>query len=182
MLIDFTASRATNGALSFDRNGELAARGSVSQTLLDELMAHPYLHQPPPKTTGRELFGVQFGAQLTEHAKASNLSDNDIIATVTAFSAESIAASYRDFLPARIDEIFLAGGGALNPTLVKMIRARVAPTQVYQHNELGLQPSAKEAVTFAVLAYETYHGRPGNLPSCTGASGVRILGDVTPSG
>ncbi len=182
MLIDFTASRATNGALSFDRNGELAARGSVNQTLLDELMAHPYLHQPPPKTTGRELFGVQFGAQLWERGKAMSLPDSDIVAIATALTAESIAQSYRDYLPARIDEIFLAGGGALNPTLVKMIRARVAPTQVYQHNELGLQPSAKEAVTFAVLAYETYHGRPGNLPSCTGASGVRILGDITPSG
>lgn len=180
MLIDFFASRASNGKLAFDRDGELAARGRVNQAMLDELMAHPYLHQPPPKTTGRELFGVQFGTQLAERAKTANLSDDDMIATVTAFTAESIAASYRDFLPARVDEIYLAGGGALNPTLVKMIQERVAPVQVHQHDELGLDPSAKEAVTFAVLAYETFHNRPGNLPSCTGARGARILGDITP--
>lgn len=182
MLIDFFASRASNGKLAYDRDGELAARGRVNKALLDELMTHPYLHQPPPKTTGRELFGVQFGAQLAERAKTTNLNDNDMIATVTAFTAESIAASYRDFLPAPIGEIYLAGGGALNQTLVKMIQERIETVKLHQHDELGLGPSAKEAVTFAVLAYETWHGRPGNLPSCTGAQRSCILGDITPGG
>jgi anhydro-N-acetylmuramic acid kinase len=164
----------------FDRDGKMAARGRVSQVLLDELMAHPYLRVAPPKTTGRELFGTQYGAQVWERAKALKLSDDDFVATVTAFTAESIAQSYRDFATEPIDEIYLAGGGALNPTLVEMIRTRLAPTEIHPHAELGLQASAKEAVTIAVLAYETYHGRTGNLPSCTGARHAVLMGDITP--
>ncbi|HEX7593907.1 MAG TPA: anhydro-N-acetylmuramic acid kinase, partial [Anaerolineae bacterium] len=76
--------------------------------------------------------------------------------------------------------IYLAGGGALNPTLVEMIRARVSPIEIHQHEELGLPASAKEAVAFAVLAYETFHGRTGNLPSCTGARHAVVMGDITP--
>ncbi|MEW5719568.1 MAG: anhydro-N-acetylmuramic acid kinase, partial [Chloroflexota bacterium] len=115
MLIDYGATRASASAQSFDRDGKIAARGRVSQMLLDELMAHPFLRLPPPKTTGRELFGAQFGAEVWERGKKMNLSDADIVATVTAFTAESIARAYRDFAPAQIDEVYLAGGGALNP-------------------------------------------------------------------
>ncbi len=180
MLIDYCATRASAGAQSFDRNGKIAARGRVSQPLLNELIAHPYFRLPPPKTTGRELFGTQFGAQVWERGKQLALTDADIVATVTAFTAESIARAYRDFAPAPIDQVYLAGGGALNPTLVEMIRARLEPTEIHRHDELGLAPSAKEAVLFAVLAYETYHGRAGNLPSCTGARHAVIMGDITP--
>ncbi len=180
MLIDYCAARATAGAQSFDRDGEFAARGRVSQPLLDEWRAHPYLRLPPPKTTGRELFGAQFGAAVWTRGKEMKLSDADLVATATAFTAESIARAYRDFLPAPIDEVYLAGGGALNATLVEMIRARVAPIEIHQHADLGLAANAKEAVTFAVLAHETYHGRAGNLPSCTGAQHAVIMGDITP--
>jgi len=180
MLIDYCAARASGGAQSFDRDGTIAARGRVSQLLLDELMAHPYFRLPPPKTTGRELFGAQFGAAVWERGRKMNLTDADIVATVTAFTAESIARAYRDFAPAPIDEVYLAGGGALNPTLVEMLRVCLEPTEIHQHDELGLAPSAKEAVLFAVLAYETYHSRAGNLPSCTGARRTVIMGDITP--
>ena len=180
MLIDYCATRASAGAQSYDRAGAMAARGRVSQPLLDELMAYPYFRLPPPKTTGRELFGAQFGAQLWERGRRMNLSAADLVATATAFTAESIARAYRDFAPAPIDEVYLAGGGALNPTLVAMIRARLSPAAIHQHDELGLPASAKEAVLFAVLAYETYHGRTGNLPSCTGARRAVIMGDITP--
>jgi anhydro-N-acetylmuramic acid kinase len=180
MLIDYGAARASGGAQAFDRDGEMAARGRASQVLLGELMAHPYLRLEPPKSTGRELFGIQYGAQVWERGKALKLSDVDILATVTSFTAESIAQSYRDFAPMPIDEVFLAGGGALNPTLVEMIRTRLAPTEMHSHAELGLQASPKEAVAFAVLAYETYHGRTGNLPRCTGARHTVLMGDITP--
>ena len=180
MLIDYCAERTTDGALTFDRDGKLATSGQVDQKLLDELMEQPYLHLRPPKTTGRELFGTQFGAELWQRGQALRLSDADLVATATAFTAESIAQAYRDFAPSPIDEIYLAGGGAKNPTLVELIRARVAPTQVYQHDALGLLPDAKEAVLFAVMAYETIHGRPGNLPSCTGAQHPVVMGDITP--
>ena len=180
MLIDYCAARTSNGALTFDRDGKLAASGNVNQSLLNELMAHPYLRLSPPKTTGRELFGTQFGAELWPRGEAIGMNGVDLVATATTFTAESITRAYRDFSPAPIDEIFLAGGGAKNPTLVEMIRARVAPTQVYPHDKLGLAPDAKEAVAFAVMAFETVHGRPGNLPSCTGAQHPVMMGDITP--
>jgi anhydro-N-acetylmuramic acid kinase len=180
MLIDYCTRRTTNGALTFDRDGKLAASGHANQKLLDELMDNPYLHIPPPKTTGRELFGTQFGAELWQRGETFGMNRIDIIATATAFTAESIARAYRDFSATPIDEIYLAGGGAKNPTLVVMIRARVAPTQVYPHDQLGLAPDAKEAVAFAVMAYETIYGRPGNLPSCTGARHSVVMGDITP--
>ena len=180
MLIDYCATRASNGTQTFDRDGKIAARGRVNQPWLDELLAHPFLKLSPPKTTGRELFGTQLGVQLWEHGKQMKLDDADIVATMTAFTAESIARAYHDFAPTPIDEVYLAGGGALNPTLVEMIRARLASTKIYQHDELGLAPAAKEALLFAVLAYETYHGRVGNLPSCTGAAHAVIMGDITP--
>ena len=91
---------------------------SCSQTLMDE----PYLRLPPPKTTGRELFGAQFGAQVWERAKTRSLSDADIVATLTAYTARSIAQAYRDFLPGMPDEVIVSGGGALNPTLMAMLR------------------------------------------------------------
>ena len=180
LLIDYCTTRTSNGSLTFDRDGVLAARGQVNHSWVDELMTHPYFRLSPPKTTGREMFGNQLGVELWKRGESLEMNSEDIVATVTAFTAESIARAYRDFLPAPIDEIYLAGGGAKNPTLVQMIRARVAPTQVYQHTDLGLAPEAKEAVAFAVMAYETIHGRPGNLPSCTGAQHPVIMGDITP--
>lgn len=180
MLIDFCAVCASAGVRWSDRDGDLAARGHVSAPLLDELIGHPYLRLPPPKTTGREVFGAQFGAEIWQRGKALKLSDEDIVATVTAFTAESIVRAYRDFVPVPVDEMYLAGGGAHNRTLVEMIRARVAPVQVHHHDVLGLSASAKEAVLFAVLAYETYHGRAGNLPTATGARHAVVLGDITP--
>ncbi len=180
MLIDFCVARASAGVRWFDRGGELAARGRVSEPMLDELMGHSYLRLPPPKTTGRELFGAQLGAEIWQHGKALDLSDEDIVATVTAFTAESIARAYRDFVLVPVEEMYLAGGGAHNRTLVEMIRARVAPVQVHHHDVLGLSASAKEAVLFAVLAYETYHGRAGNLPTATGARHTVVMGDITP--
>lgn len=180
MLIDYAAVRATGGDLAFDRDGAIAARGQASQVLLDELMSNQYFQLPPPKTTGRELFGVQMGEQLWKRGQALHLSNEDFIATLTAFTAESIASSYRTYLPSQVDQVYLAGGGALNPTLVDMIRTRVAPAEVHMHDELGLAPGAKEAVAFAVIGYETWHGRPGNLPTCTGARHPVIMGDITP--
>jgi len=180
MLIDYAASRATDGAWRCDRDGTLAARGRVDERLLAELMAHPYLQLPPPKTTGREQFGVQFGAEVWEQGKALGLRGEDIVATLTAFTAASIADAYRRFLPWFPDEVILGGGGASNPTLVGMLREQLAPARVLTHEDLGLSSDAKEAMAFAVLAYEAIHGRPGNLPSCTGAAGRVVLGKIVP--
>lgn len=187
MLIDDAAQRATGGALDYDRDGALAAAGRVDEGWLAELLAHLYFRRPPPKTTGRELFGRQYGAELWARGQARGLRGEDIIATLTALTARSIAAAYRDFLPAFPDEVIVSGGGARNPVLMAQLAAALteaagpcgAPRVVTSH-ELGLPVEAKEAVAFAVLAYETWHGRPGNLPAATGARRPVVLGSITP--
>ncbi len=181
MLIDYATARATDGALTFDRDGALAAHGRVDEGLLSELLREPYLHQPPPKTTGRELFGAQFGARVWERGCARGLAPEDIVATLTAFTAASIAQAYRDFLPTMPNEVIVSGGGARNPTLMAMLRDHLPGVRIILSDDVGLGVEAKEAVAFAVLAYETWHGRPGNLPAATGARRAVILGDITPA-
>ncbi|MBN2392897.1 MAG: N-acetylmuramic acid 6-phosphate etherase [Anaerolineae bacterium] len=180
MLIDYAAHRATDGALTFDRDGALAARGYVDDMLLHDLLREPYLHQSPPKTTGRELFGAQFGARAWERGMARGLAPEDIVATLTAFTAASIAQAYRNFLPTMPDEVIVSGGGACNPTLMVMLRGQLPGIRVIPSDDVGLGVEAKEAVAFAVLAYETWHGRPGSLPAATGARHPVILGNITP--
>jgi len=179
MLIDDTVTRATNGKQTFDRDGEIASRGKVDGTLLSELMEEDYLYQKPPKTTGRELFGVQFGAEVWKKAKARNVRDEDIVATMTAFTARSIAQAYKDFLPTLPDEVIVSGGGARNKTLMKMLGEYLAPARVFTSDEIGVAVEAREAVAFAVLAYESFHGRRGNLPAATGARREVVLGSLT---
>jgi len=187
VLIDAIAVRASNGASRYDRNGTLAAQGEVDETLLSHLLDHSYLQQPPPKSTGRETFGAVFAADLWRQAEASGLSPAGLAATLTAFTAASIADAYRCWLPILPDEVFLCGGGADNPVLVRMIREYLARAfggavpVVRHYDETGYSSAAKEAVAFAILAYETWHGRPGNLPQVTGAARHAVLGKITPS-
>lgn len=180
MLIDDAVRRASGGALEFDRDGAIAASGRVSDLLFEELMDHPYFAQRPPKATGRELFGAQFGEQIWQRGTALGLSGADIVATLTMLTAASIAHAHRAFLPRLPDEVIVSGGGARNATLMRLLRQQLAPARVYVSDEVGLPAEAKEAVAFAVLAYETWHGRPGNLPAATGASKAVVLGDITP--
>jgi anhydro-N-acetylmuramic acid kinase len=180
MLIDDAVRRATGGRHSYDRDGKLAARGRVDANLLVALLAHPYLQQAPPKTTGREAFGTSFGAQVWARARAKDLPAEDVVATLTALTAASIAEAYHRFLPQMPDQVILGGGGAHNPTLVAMLQQRLGSTPIMHHEFLGVSSDAKEAIAFAVLAYETLHGRPGNLPGCTGAKAQAVLGKITP--
>ena len=188
MLIDDAAQRATGGAWTYDHDGTLAASGRVDDQLLAELLADPYFQERPPKTTGREHFGAQLGAQIWELGRKRGLAPADIVATLTALTAESIARAYRDFLPHFPDEVILSGGGALNPTLTAMLRERIArascpancPTTLLRSDDVSLPGAAKEALIFAILAYETWHGRPGNLPAATGARHAVVLGSITP--
>ncbi|MBI3536882.1 MAG: N-acetylmuramic acid 6-phosphate etherase [Chloroflexi bacterium] len=178
-LIDDATRRATNGAQACDENGALAARGRVNEKLLNELLAHAYFKTPPPKTTGREMFGAALGAEIW--ARARDLRGEDIIATLTALTADSIARAYRDFLPQFPDEIILSGGGARNPTLVARLREKIQPARLILSDEFGLPVEAKEAFAFAILAYESAHHRAGNLPSATGAKRAVVLGEITPA-
>ncbi len=181
VLIDLAATWATEGQLSYDRNGIMAESGEVDASLLEELLAHPYFHQPPPKSTGRETFGQVFFAEVWARGRARGLHKVDIVATLTALTAHSIARAYRDFLPAFPDEVIVSGGGARNPVLMATLRDLLAPARVLTSDEVGIPADAKEAIAFAILAYETWHGRPSNLPSATGAHHPVILGNITPA-
>ncbi len=179
MLIDDAARRATNGRLDYDKDGALAAQGNIDQALLKSLLADAYFAVPPPKTTGREHFGAQLGETIWQHANEKGLSGPDLLATLTAFTAESIACAYHDFLPIFPDEVILSGGGAYNRTLKNMLVERLAPARVMTSDEIGIPAGAKESLAFAILAYETWHKRPGNLPAATGAQHAAILGTIT---
>jgi anhydro-N-acetylmuramic acid kinase len=179
MLMDEAARRATNGALSFDKDGAIAAQGKIDTQWLETWLGDPYFTAAPPKSTGRERFGVQLGAQLWEEAIARRCPAPDLLATLTAFTAESIARAYRMFLPAFPNEVILSGGGARNPVLMAMLAERLTPAHLLTSDELGVPSEAKEALAFAVLAYETWNRRPGNLPAATGATRPVILGNIT---
>jgi anhydro-N-acetylmuramic acid kinase len=167
MIIDRLAWRASGGKLAFDKDGRLASKGRVDRALLARLMRHPYLRRRPPKTTGREEFGIAFADALFAKAREAGLAVCDVIATATAFTASSIADAYRRFLPAMPDEVILCGGGARNPVVMAM-------------DELGVNADAKEAISFAILAYRTIRGLPGNVPSATGAGEAVVLGKIVP--
>ena len=180
MLIDAAVARITNGALTFDRDGKLAAQGTVHAPLLATLLSDPYFQQPPPKTTGREYFGVAFLERVWTEATRHNLAHADLVATLTAFTARSIGRAYRNFLPQFPDEVIVSGGGTANPVLMGVLREALAPARLRLSDELGMPSEAKEAAAFAMLAYETWHGRPGNLLAATGARRAVMLGSVTP--
>ncbi|MDX9991607.1 MAG: anhydro-N-acetylmuramic acid kinase [Anaerolineales bacterium] len=179
MLIDDAARRATDGTLTCDQDGLLAARGQIDPLLLETLLRNPYFSLKPPKTTGREQFGSQLGETIWQDATARGLPAPDILATLTAFTAESIARAYRNFLPVFPDQVILSGGGAYNPTLKAMLSERLLPARLLASDEIGIPADAKEALAFAVLAYQTWHQRPANLPAATGASRPVILGSIT---
>jgi anhydro-N-acetylmuramic acid kinase len=179
MLIDEAARLATDGAWSYDHDGALAVQGNVDASLLSDWMTDPFFRQRPPRTTGRELFGTRRAEEYWSQASQRGLSPGDIVATLTALTASSIAHAYRTFLPGLPDEVIVSGGGANNPTLMTMLAERLRPAQVTTSEEYGLAIEAKEAVAFAVLAYETWHRRPGNIPSATGASHAVVLGSIT---
>ena len=180
MMIDYAAQQISDGALTFDRDGLLASGGQVNTALLEQLMAHPYLSQPLPKTTGREQFGEFFARRIWEQGVEQGLAGIDILTTLTTFTATSIADSYQRFLPGPVDEVIVGGGGASNPTMLRMLAERLPNTRILRQEDLGYLSDAKEAIAFAILAYEGLHGRPGNLPSCTFARHPAVLGKITP--
>lgn len=158
----------------FDEGGKLAADGHVDRRLLERWLEHPYLRLSPPKTTGREVF--ELSGFLPEDASAPEPAD--LLATLCAYSAESIAHAYRDFVrPHGLDEVLLAGGGALNPALVGMLR-ELLPVPVRTFAELGWDARDREALAFAVMAYFGFHGRANTLPTATGARRAVVAGKL----
>jgi len=187
MVIDSLVAALTHGQRTFDRAGRLAARGQVSEKLLTELMAHPFLRRRPPKTTGREEFGEMFVDRMLASARRLRLRAEDMVATATALTAASIADAYRRFVFPKLKvaelgklEIILGGGGAKNPTLRRMLAKQLGTGELLTHEDFGIANAAKEALAFAILAHETLQGKPGNVPSATGARHAAILGKIVP--
>jgi len=180
MVIDQLVSRITQGGQTYDRDGAIAASGQIDPKLLAKLLRDKYFRAKPPKTAGREQYGAEFVSKLLD----TELSSEDLIATATALTAESIALGVRNFVTPemRVDEVFVSGGGTHNPTLMRMLAKAMNPIPVKESSEVGLDVDAKEAIAFAVMAYETVHQRPSNVPMATGARRSVVLGKLTPNG
>jgi len=183
MVIDALAKKLFK--TSYDRNGSFAARGIVLERVLRKMMRSSYFHQKPPRTAGREQFGREYAQSFLSACRSVGRKPEDALATATALTAETIARSYERFVfphmkgPA-VDYI-VSGGGARNATLMAMLKARLEPfgCEITTSEEFGLPAEAKEAAAFALLAWQTWHRLPGNMPSATGAKRSVILGQIS---
>ena len=177
MVIDALVMEYSQGRQRFDRNGAIAAKGGVNRVLLETLLHDPYYSAGPPKTAGRE----QYGEQFVERMKATRLPLPSLIATATAFTASTIAEGIARFVMPAPVELIVGGGGTHNRTLMSMLAALLPGVAMGTTADFGIPPDAKEAMAFAILAWETFHRIPSNVPSATGARHPVILGKLTPA-
>lgn len=182
VLIDGLVTRLTGGVMGVDLDGRIAAAGAVDPCLLRWLMAHPYLRRTPPKSTGREVFGPSLIEALLRRAAAYSVKEEDLVATITAFTAQSVALHVRRDLPhsAASAELITCGGGAENPMLITRLQEALPEGHLLTAHEAGFPGRAIEASAFALMAYLTVHGLSGNLPRLTGATHSAILGKIVP--
>ena len=171
MVVDALTREYTKGRQNFDRNGRIAARGHLNRALLDRLLADPYYRAKPPKSAGREQYGAEFVARLQQ----TGLPLPDLIATATVFTAATIAKAVVPFAP---DELIVSGGGAHNPQILAHLAAFLPKVALATSADYGIDVDAKEAIAFAVLAYQTWRHKPSNLPAATGARHAVILGKI----
>src|SRR6266849_4519087 len=202
MLIDALVAHFTHGRQLYDKNAHLAQQGRSIPALINELMRDPYLKLAPPKSTGREYYGRTYVEKLLRLGRRHKAKPNDLIRAATIFTALSIVDALNRFvLPkTKIDQLIVSGGGTHNPLLRAQLtaalrashavgaqhvapQARKIPTtskiKILPSSELGVPEDAKEAFAFALLAYETFHQRPSNIPSATGARRPAILGKIS---
>jgi anhydro-N-acetylmuramic acid kinase len=169
----------------FDRGGKTGARGEVLMPVVEALLCEPFFQLRPPKSAGREQFGSDYAARFLQACRSVGGSPEDTIASATALTARSVGLAYSSFLFKSMHntpvDFVVSGGGARNQTLMQMLREQLEPQgcTVQASDDLGLPAEAKEAAAFALLAYETWHRRPGNIPSATGAARPAILGQIT---
>jgi anhydro-N-acetylmuramic acid kinase len=183
MVIDALAQQLF--AQKFDRNGRIAASGAVLAPVLSRAVRNPYFAKKPPRTAGREQFGREYAAAFLADCNKQSRKPEDALATATALTAETISSSYRHFvaplLRGRPVDFIVSGGGARNRTLMAMLAQRLDPLgcELAVSDQHGLPAQAKEAAAFALLAWQTWHHLPGNVPSATGAARPVVLGQVT---
>ena len=183
MIIDALVQHITQGEESFDRDGIMAAAGTVFEPMLHEMLRHEYLQRPPPKSTGREEFGIEYAMRMFDFGNRHGAMPRDVVATVTEFTALTIANSIKQYIGPRgaVQEVIVSGGGALNPIIMERLQRDLPDAKVQLSDEFGVPVKAKESIAFAILARESALGRPGNLPSATGAQGPRVLGSFSPA-
>lgn len=175
MVIDALVARLAPGQ-RYDADGAMAARGTVRDALLARALAHEFFARRPPKSTGREAFGAAFVEEFL--AAGAGLSPEDLVATATALTARSIADAYTRHVAVALDEVYVSGGGARNPALVRMLREALRPLPLHFTQELGLAGTSREAVAFAILGAFALRGETNTLPRCTGARRAVVAGAV----
>ncbi len=183
MIIDWLAQKLFDKP--FDRNGALAASGAVLTPVLEDALRDPYYRLKPPRTAGREQFGREYAAEFFAACRRHSKNPKDTLTTATALTAETIARSYARFVQPKMKghevDFILSGGGARNKTLVAMLADRLEPLEcaLTTSEKFGMPAEAKEAAAFALLAWQTWHRLPGNMPAATGAKRAVVLGQVS---
>jgi anhydro-N-acetylmuramic acid kinase len=178
VLLDLAVQAFSNGTKTYDRDGAWAASGIPCVELVEHWLQQPFFRQPPPKSTGRELFGAAYLEHCLADAGDRALSHADVLATLTELTVASIAQTYRCFLPQQPDQVLLCGGGSKNLYLRQRLQQRLETIPVLTTDDVGLNAEFKEAIAFAVLAYWRQQGIPGNLPAVTGAASAVLLGEI----
>ena len=181
-------ARRVRPELPYDVDGRMARAGRAIEEVVDELLRDPYFEQPPPKSTGRELFSAEYVERLDTRCRelVPDARDEDVVATAVRLTARSVADAYARFLPEPVTEVLISGGGARNPAIADGIARALAATRpgvrVRRFDEVFFDGEAKEAVAFALLGWLHLNALPGNVPTATGARGPRVLGKLTPAG
>ncbi|MGA7794169.1 MAG: anhydro-N-acetylmuramic acid kinase [Candidatus Acidiferrales bacterium] len=184
MVIDALVRHFTHGRKGFDRSAEMAAKGNLLSGLLQTLLRDRYFSKLPPKTAGREQYGERYLRALLSHREARSADPEDVIRTATILTALSILDAFHRFVApkVKIGELIVSGGGAHNPLIMAQLESGLSGVRVREAGELGVSGDAKEAFAFAVLAYETLHKRPANVPGATGAKKAVVLGKICYAG
>jgi anhydro-N-acetylmuramic acid kinase len=184
MLIDALVAHFTRGRTKFDDGAKMALAGRAIPALLDDLMRDPYLKIAPPKSTGREYYGADYVKRVLALGRRYRAKPNDLIRCVTIFTALSAVDSLNRFVTrkVKIAQLIVSGGGAQNPLIMAQLAAALPGVEVLPSSRVGVPEEAKEAFAFALLAYETFHQREGNVASATGARGPAVLGKICYAG
>lgn len=179
MVSDYLVETFTSGAEHYDRGGRMAAQGEPDKGLLAELLDDPYYQAPAPKSTGRERYGAEFSAWLLKRG----LPPEVLVASAAQLTARTILLGIDQLVRPvmAVDELIVSGGGWHNPAIIEPLRDGLPSTRVRSTDDFGIGVDAKEAVAFAILAYEAFHHRPANVPSATGADRPVVLGSITPT-
>ena len=173
-LMDAAVSWLSDGAETFDDNGERSARGHVDEDLLNELLDDPYYREPAPKSTGKEYFHLEY---LREHLGTREIAPDDLLATLAQLTVETVARAVEQY---RVVELFCAGGGTRNPTLMNGLARRLTTVKISLINDFGLPEAAKEATLFALVGFLSVNGLASTIASCTGARRDSVLGAIIP--